>query len=258
MCDLWKNTLNHSVRPGEIPAQICFALSQLAGSESAREIKLYNSGNFFDRKAIPVQDYSAIAKLVNGYDRVIVENHPALCTDDCLRFRDFIAPAELEIAMGLETCHPELLHVLNKKMDLDDFDRACEFLHNQNIHTRAFILLKPPFLSESEGADWALRSLDYAFSRLVDCCSIIPTRRGNGMLELLEKQGDFSPPSGKSLETVLQQGLSQKRGRVFVDLWDAEQFFSCCTCRKERVERLHQMNLTQSSLPKIICGDCSE
>lgn len=78
------------------------------------------------------------------------------------------------------------------------------------------------------------------------------------MLELLEKQGDFFPPSGKSLEVVLQQGLLRKRGRVFVDLWDAEQFFSCHACRKLRIERLHQMNLTQSRLPAIICGACTE
>ncbi len=258
MCDLWKNTLDYSVTSGEIPTQIELALSRLAGFQSAREIKLYNSGNFFDRKAIPVQDYPGIAKLVSRFDRVIVENHPSLCTEDCLRFRDMIAPAELEIALGLETCHPELLQTLNKNMNLSDFSRACDFLHGQNIHIRAFILLKPPFLEESEGIEWAIRSLNYAFDRQVECCSMIPTRGGNGIMEQLERQGDFSPPSGNSLETVLERGLSQKKGRVFMDLWDAEQFFPCDRCQKARVERLHQMNLSQSILPKIVCGACCE
>ncbi|MBL4883192.1 MAG: radical SAM protein [Planctomycetaceae bacterium] len=258
MCDLWKNTLDQTVQPGEIPQQIQFALSQLPDAKSAREIKLYNSGNFFDRKAIPVEDYAEIASLVRGFEKVIVENHPLLCTDDCLTFRDLIAPAQLEVAIGLETCHPELLKVLNKKMNLDDFERACDFLNRNGIQTRVFLLLKPPFLSEAEGIDWTLRSMQYAFDQGVGCCSIIPTRGGNGMMELLEKQGDFSPPLGSSIESVLELGLSLKRGRVFVDLWDADRFFPCGHCRDSRVDRLYQMNLTQSVLPEIVCEACSK
>ena len=59
MCDLWKNTLDTSVAPGDIPTQIDYALERLP---AATQIKLYNSGNFFDRKAIPPSDYEAIAR----------------------------------------------------------------------------------------------------------------------------------------------------------------------------------------------------
>ncbi len=256
MCDLWKNTLDQTVPAGAIPSQIRFGLARTPERESVREIKLYNSGNFFDRKAIPVQDYVEIANLVRGFDRVIVENHPALCGDDCLKFRDLIAPAKLEIALGLETIHSEVLATLNKKMNLEDFERACHFLYCEAIQTRAFLLLKPPFLDENDGVDWALRSLDYAFNLGVGCCCIIPTRTGNGMLELLEKQGRFSPPTGASLEAVLEQGLARSRERVFIDLWDAKQFFHCECCVEERINRLEQMNLTQHQLPEINCGDC--
>src|SRR5208283_107552 len=46
MCDLWKNTLTDTVPAGALPQQVVFALSQL-GSHPA-QIKLYNSGSFFD------------------------------------------------------------------------------------------------------------------------------------------------------------------------------------------------------------------
>src|SRR5690606_40735613 len=136
-----------SVQPGDIPEQIRWALSQLP---TASVIKLYNSGNFFDRQAILPEDYPAIAKLVRGFETVIVENHPRLCGEACGEFRDLIAPAELEIALGLETCHPELLATLNKRMTLEDFDRATQRLTSYEIAMRAFLLLKPPFLDESE------------------------------------------------------------------------------------------------------------
>ena len=43
-CDLWKNTTDSRVPVGAIPEQIDYALARLP---SARQIKLYNSGNFF-------------------------------------------------------------------------------------------------------------------------------------------------------------------------------------------------------------------
>src|SRR5260370_26132042 len=42
------------------------------------QIKLYNSGSFFDRRAIPPADYPAIAQRVRRFERLIVECHPAL------------------------------------------------------------------------------------------------------------------------------------------------------------------------------------
>ena len=253
MCDLWKNTLTEPVSPGDIPEQIRWGLEQLP---PAREIKLYNSGNFFDRQAIPPADYEPIAERVRGFETVIVENHPSLCDAACERFRDLVTPAKLEIALGLETCHPELLATLNKRMTLDDFDRAAETLRTAGIRIRAFLLLKPPFLVESEAVDWALRSIDYAFDRGVNCAAVIPTRAGNGIMDQLAQEGRFTPPSGRSLEQVLELGLKKSRGRVFVDLWDAERFFACEFCREKRIARLEQMNLRQTVLSPVDCIEC--
>lgn len=146
---------------------------------------------FFDRQAIPPEDFPAIAARVRGFETVIVENHPLLCGDDCLRFRDLLQPSvDLEIAIGLETVHPDVLPRLNKRMRLDDFARAVKFLRGAGIHVRAFILLRPPFLSETEGIEWALRSIDFAFDCGVRCCSVIPTRGGNGIMEQWPRQGN--------------------------------------------------------------------
>jgi uncharacterized Fe-S cluster-containing MiaB family protein len=65
MCDLWRNTLLDTVPRGAIPAQIAYALARLP---PARQIKLYNSGSFFDRGAIPPEDYEAIATCVSGFE----------------------------------------------------------------------------------------------------------------------------------------------------------------------------------------------
>lgn len=249
MCDLWKNTLDEAVPIGAIPEQIEWALARLP---SAKHIKLYNSGSFFDEKAIPRSDYKRIARLVDHFETVIVESHPRLIGEKCLEFRDQIS-GKLEVAIGLETAHPEVLARLNKQMTLDDFERGVDFLKSNNMNSRAFILLRPPFMTEEEGIVWARKSIDYAFDCGVDSCTVIPVRAGNGAMDELMKKGEFEMPDLASLEDVLEYGISQERGLVFADTWDLELFSNCETCFPARNERIHQMNLTQKTYAEINC-----
>lgn len=249
MCDLWKNTTESSVPVGAIPDQIKWALKQMP---EARQVKLYNSGSFFDQKAIPVKDYKAIASLVSGFETVVVEAHPKLINEQCLEFRDMLSP-QLEVAIGLETVHPEVLRKLNKQMDVDDFVQAVKFLNQHQIKSRAFILLRPPFMSEEEGVYWAKKSLDLAFEAGVDSCTLIPVRPGNGAMDILMRQGDFEKPTLDSLEEVLAYGVTLGIGRVFADTWDLEQFSECPKCLDQRSNRLTKINLSQSLVSKVIC-----
>ena len=251
-CDLWKNTTDQRVPLGAIPKQIAFALDQLPRCHS---VKLYNSGNFFDRQAIPLEDHRAIGQLVGDFDTVIVENHPSLCNDECLRFRDRLN-GRLEMALGLETAHPQVLARLNKRMSPETFQRAVEFLVQEQIPVRSFILLRPPYLGESVAREWAVRSLRFAFDCGIECCTIIPTRKGNGALEQLAQIDQFSTPQLASLEAVFTAGLEMERGRVFVDLWDLDRLSTCRLCAAERKQRLLRMNLSQRVLPAVRCGVC--
>ncbi|MGB5436254.1 MAG: hypothetical protein WBM98_10225 [Maribacter sp.] len=250
MCDLWKNTTDQSVPIGAIPGQIAWALAQMP---PAKHIKLYNSGSFFDEKAIPVADYKAIALLLENFETVIVESHPKFITEKCLRFRDMLKP-ELHVAIGLETANPDVLEKLNKQMTTGDFCESVGFLSQNDIKSRAFILLRPPFLSEDEGIYWAKKSIDFAFECGVECCTVIPVRGGNGAMELLHEAGQFEAPKIQSLETVLEYGIKLGSGRVFADIWDLSIFSNCNLCLEERIKRLDQMNLTQAIGEGIACA----
>lgn len=250
MCDLWKNTVDEMVAPGAIPAQIEWALNRMP---PVKHLKLYNSGSFFDTRAIPEADYGKIAGLVRHLETVIVECHPKLVNERCLKFADMLTP-ELQVAMGLETVHPEVLQKLNKKMTAADFARAADYLEKHHILSRAFVLLKPPFLSEDEGIFWAEKSVDFAFESGVECCTIIPVRPGNGAMDILMQQGCFVPPVIQSLEKVLEYGISLRKGRVFADTWDLKLFSSCDHCLGARIKRLENMNLHQQVYNYVFCN----
>jgi len=256
-CDLWKDTLDATVPPGAIDTQIRGALAGLPPGRAPRWIKLYNAGSFFDPHAIPTADHPAIAERLRSFEQVIVECHPALVNERVLKFRDLLA-GKLEVAMGLETAHPEVLEKLNKRMTLDQFRRAAEYLRENDIALRVFVLVKPPFLDESEALHWAKRSVDFAFDCGATVVSLIPTRLGNGALETLAARGEFSPPKLATLEAALDYGIGWKRARVFADLWDLESFADCEECFEPRRSRLHEMNLRQVIRPRVACECCGE
>jgi archaeosine synthase beta-subunit len=253
MCDLWKNTLTEPVTSGAIPRQIAYALERLP---AARQIKLYNSGSFFDSQAIPPQDYGEIAKLVTRFDRTIVECHPALIGMRCVEFSDLLGN-RLEVAMGLETVHPGVLERLNKRMTLEQFRRSAEFLCSRDIDLRIFILVQPPFMSAEDALEWTQRSLAFAFASGATAASLIPTRSGNGAIEVLAQTGEFHPPRLATLESAFAYGIGLKRGRVFADLWDLHRATPGCPhCYPARIARLHAMNLRQEVLEPADCAYC--
>lgn len=257
MCDLWKNTLDDRAPAGAIAAQIDYARERLP---PARHVKLYNAGNFFDRQAIDPDEHAAIAERVREMRTVIVENHPRLTDESCVEFRDRLE-GEFEIAMGLETIHPDLLSRMNKRMTVEDFDQAALFLTQNGIHVRTFLQVNPPGMDCDEGIEWALRSLVHAIEVGSRCVSLIPTRGGNGLMEQWGSTGVFQPPTIRSIETTLERGLELSRRlnpgvRVFMDLWDVTQFSDCVACGPTRADRIDRMNREQCIPPAIDCPAC--
>jgi archaeosine synthase beta-subunit len=266
MCDLWKNTLDAPTPPGAIPEQISWALDRLP---AARRIKLYNAGSFFDRAAVPAEDHAAIAALVRGFERVVVECHPALAGDAVLRFRDLLAGPELEVAVGLETADEQALEKLNKGMTVGEFETCTRRLVSHGIPVRSFVLVGVPFLGKEEWPAATRASIDLSFRAGAGIVSLIPTRMGNGTLEELQRTGDFTPPALSDLERAMEdffegeEGRGAARGMVLADLWNADALPAPACCAATRIERLRAMNTFQRNpplplpLPLPVCPSCS-
>ena len=254
MCDLWRNTLEEDTAPGAVPRQIESALARLP-LRGVRRVKLYNAGSLFDPRAVPRADDAAIARLVSGFDRVIVESHPSLVGARCLEMAGRLG-GRLEVAMGLETVHPDVLPRLNKGMTLDDFDDAAIRLADAGIALRAFVLAGLPWVRAAEQRDWALRAVAHAFDAGAGAVSVILTRAGNGAMDALRDAGEFETPAIALLEEVVAGGVALGRGRVFADLWDLPAFSRCAECLPARTERLRTLNLAQVSPPPVRCAGC--
>jgi len=280
-CDLWRETLDGPTPPGAIAEQVRRGLGALdppEGPEALADtvVKLYNASNFFEPRAVPEPDLDAVAELLAPARRVVVECHPRLILDGragrggdlCRRFVEALSGsatgsgtrsgsdpsggATLEVAMGLETVHPQAFPRLNKGMALEDFGRAAERLREMGVLVRAFVLVGAPFVPPEEAVAWAVRSVEHALVAGASTVALIPVRGGHGALAELAVRGRFTPPRLDQLEEALERSLAVADRRagdgpsavVTADLWDLERFASCGTCLPARRNRLERANLT--------------
>src|SRR5262245_65049063 len=107
-CDLWRYTIDGPTPPGALPRQIDETLASLDVARVAR-IKLYNASNFFDRRAVPLEDLPRIAESCGHFGGVTVESHARTINREAVAFARRLESAgggRLEVAMGRGTVHP--------------------------------------------------------------------------------------------------------------------------------------------------------
>lgn len=283
MCDLWRYTIETRTPGGAIAAQVSTAMGMLEQQGGVRRVKLYNAGSFFDRRAVPASDLASVAKATRQCEQVTVESHPALVGAATETFlaqliearqavhlpgRADPSPANgphgpaaplLEVAMGLETAHPEALDRLAKGVTLDGFRRAARRLAGMGAGLRVFLLVNPPFIPPARQDEWLRYSVDEAIACGAGVVSLIPTRGGNGAMESLAAAGAFTPPTLADLERSFALALGRPRSprtRVLVDPWDFDRLGSCPACTPARLLRLRRMNLQQRIAAATTCAAC--
>jgi hypothetical protein len=255
-CDLWRWTVDGRTPVGALPAQLEEVLRSPEGSASrADRLKLYNASNFFDARAVPAADLPRLAELAAPFAGVTVESHASTVGAPTLDFARRLG-GRLEVAMGLETIHPRAMTQLNKRLDLDAFARAAQWLREHDMDLRVFVLLGAPCVPAAESVDWTVRTAEHAARCGASVVSIIPVRGGNGEMERLAALGDFTPPTLSQLDDALERCAGIRGTVVTADLWDVERLAACGQCCDARVERMRRFNVTGESAPRIACMGC--
>jgi len=276
-CDLWRHTIPGPTPPGALPAQLDVASRTLEelerGELAAREpaasrsysaaveqLKLYNASNFFEPRAVPDADREAILARIRRFERVVVESHPRLLGERAAWWADRLG-SRLEVAIGLETVHPEALARLNKGARLDDVERAAGRLEGLGLGLRCFVLIGVPRVAAPDQVEWVRRTVEHAAALGARVTSLIPVRGGNGELERLRAEGAWRPPDLGLVEDALDAALVWDRGHeggmtVQADPWDLERLAVCRGCASARLERLRRINRTGLPAPRIECRSC--
>jgi radical SAM enzyme (TIGR01210 family) len=169
-------------------------------------IKIYTSGSFLDEREIPAETRQAIAETFGDRDRIVVESLPDFVERE--KIEDFTEQGlATDIAIGLETATDRVRRdCVNKYFEFSEFERACAHAEEADAGIKAYLLLKPPFLSEPEAVADMKRSVRRCAA--VDGChtvSMNPTNvQRHTMVEDLYHDGGYRPPWLWSVADVLE------------------------------------------------------
>ena len=253
-CDLWRFTIEGPTPPGALASQVEKILNATSAPRLDR-LKLYNASNFFDRHAVPLADRDRLAALADPFAGVTVESHVNTIGRDTLTFARQLR-GRLEVAVGLETIHPDASARLNKRLELPRFDEAARLLVDNGIDLRVFVLVGAPHVPPAESVAWTIRTVEHAVALGSSVVAIIPVRGGNGEMERLQSLGEFTPPSLSDLEAALDGCLQFTECVVTADTWDVERFAACHACRAARADRLRRINVAGRAERRVDCAVC--
>jgi hypothetical protein len=186
---------------------VCLDHERTEADEPAGLVKIYTSGSFLDEREVPAETRRAIAETFADRDRIVVESLPDFVDADKLRdFTDRGLAAD--VAIGLETATDRVRHdCVNKYFDFVDFEAACGRAVEAGAGVKAYLLMKPPFLSESEAIEDMVSSVRRCAA--VEGCHTVSMNPCNvqryTMVDDLHFRGGYRPPWLWSVAAVLER-----------------------------------------------------
>ncbi len=228
-------------------------------SPDAKVMKIYTSGSFLDPREVPYRVRDRVIDILKsaGIERLVIESRPEHITPE--RVEACLSRLDTEFAIGLETSNDLIRQeIICKGFTFEDFALASEAVHDQDGRVKAYLLLKPPLLSEGEAlrdaisSAWAARK--YADVLSLNLCNI---QRGT-YVERLWERGEYRPPWLWSAVEVLKMvegpiicdpvGAGTRRGP-----------HNCGQCDASIAEAIRKHALTQDlSVFKDLDCECKE
>ncbi|MFB6146815.1 MAG: archaeosine biosynthesis radical SAM protein RaSEA [Halobacteriaceae archaeon] len=259
-----------SVGGGEVAhedllAQVEAALDHEAGErdDPCPLVKIYTSGSFLDEREVGAETRAAIAETVADRERLVVESLPDFVDREAIRaFTD--RGIELDVAVGLETATDRVRHdCVNKYFDFADFVDAAGTARESGAGVKAYLLLKPPFLTESEAVTDMVRSV-YRCAAVEGChtVSMNPCNvQRHTMVADLYHAGGYRPPWLWSVARVLRETTDAAATVVSDPVGGGEDRgpHNCGECDDRVVEAIKDFDLRQdpSVFDEVAC-DCED
>ncbi len=251
----------------QLVEQFRYAIDDLEGMKAPLSVKIYTSGSFLDPEEIPADARSDILKIIASNEQVrevVLESRPEYLNHTVLsEVRSILGDRTIEIGLGLESASDTVRTVcINKAFDIQTFKESLDTAKSHNIGMRAYVLLKPPLLTERDSLLDAIATIRAAQNMGVTTVSLNPVNVQNDTLvEKLWNRGKYRPPWLWSVLEVLREASSMSDGwmRVVCDPVAGGKrrgAHNCGKCDTEIVEAIRDFSLNQNPVvfEKLFCG----
>ncbi len=268
MCSYLLDGTEKAPSDKQLKMQFDNAMSKISGRPAPLSVKLYTSGSFLDTREVSLQAGHDILSIIADDSRiseVIVESRPEYVVDSSMsELRDTLGERRIEIGIGLESSNDIVRRLcVNKGFNLSDFNNAVDTARRFDIGIRAYVLLKPPFLTERMAIEDAEQTISYCGEVGVSTVSINPVNvQKYTLVERLWQRGEYRPPWLWSLVELLRasrETLSREINIVCdpVAAGKKRGVHNCGKCDKEVASAIRNYSITQSPavLSSLEC-DC--
>lgn len=160
--------------------------------------KIFTSGSVFDSNEVPLEVLDTFGEFFKGKP-LIAESRCEYVTEDALsrllKSLDSGQSHPLTVAIGLETTNDAIREKsIDKGNTFADFIKAADVAHDAGVAVKAYLLMKPLFLTEKEAMDDMANSIKevapYADMISMNLCTV----QGRTELEKYWQRGAFRPP----------------------------------------------------------------
>jgi hypothetical protein len=190
--------------------------SSVEGRINGGVVKIFTSGSFFDiREISPSVRDTILSRLNERADKVIIETRPEFVTDKNMEKAKSILKRG-EVAIGLETSSDAIrINSINKNFLFEDFVRASDTARSHGVTVKAYLMMKPPFISEKDALEDMVSSVmdaaPYAETISINLCNV---QKGTLVDELFYRRA-YRPPWLWSIVEVIKR-VHGKTGSVIM------------------------------------------
>ncbi len=185
-------------------------------------IKLFTSGSFLDEFEVPREAKSYIFKRIDeiGIKELAIESRPEYITKNNLELiRNCIDDSiNVEIGVGIESLNEEIRNIsIHKGVSTKDIEKAIKSSKKYNIGIKAYLLIKPPFISEKDSIEDSIYSANECIKMGCSRISYCPATVHKGtLIELLWKKDQYRPPFLWSILKILKMVKTQNPDKLIM------------------------------------------
>lgn len=243
-------------------------LKNKLNKEFSYSVKIFTSGSFLDTKEIPEEFQFKMLEELSQYEvikEVVIESRPEYIKDSSLKnISKRIDMSILEIAIGLESSSNSILmNSINKGFFWEDFEKAANKIIENGARVKAYLLFKPPFVSEYDSIRDMLLSVKKIVSLGIDTISInaISIHRGTFLSQLFEKNEYRTPWLWSLLHLCKEIKKKHPELRLICDIvagGNVRGAHNCGECDQLVINAIKEFTMSQDSgvLSKEISCSC--
>ncbi|MFX1514163.1 MAG: archaeosine biosynthesis radical SAM protein RaSEA [Promethearchaeota archaeon] len=229
-------------------------------------LRIFNSGSFFDEEEVSIALRERIFHKIEKDPRikeVTIETRPEyVLKQKLLEMKQCLPSKRIEIAIGLESSNDQIrVELINKGFDFKSFKKAINIIKSNGIASKAYLLLKPPFLSEEEAIQDVLLSIKACKQLGIEKISINPCTVQKGTLvEKLWKERRYRPPWLWSVLQILTILFSSNESNPVIICeptagGKVRGAHNCGKCDNDVLKAINRISLTQT-LKEVIIPEC--